>query len=254
MFNTNTPIPNPGHERPERCMNADLDARLGWNKTLTREGGSIALINASGRAQDGFIATICAQVIVPPTAYEGIASDRHAPILGLLEWGHGSARFQASIDLRTGVCATVVATSVTVNAIMGPAPAAGLDTRALSVECSAAVVWGTRPGRARATRTLPRTTIANAGTATFEVPPFADSVRFFVNNSAFYGAASTSVVTLHGGPSSTDDPELIVTAGLLGVQPLTMCGVALSGDTRFVSLINNSGGDLIARACFDLTL
>lgn len=245
----------PGRDAPQPGLVEVRDTRLGRNLILERGAAAQSLIDASGTSLRGTIATIHCQVEIFSNAYDGIASDRHAPILGLLQWGQGGAKFTAQIDLRTGVCATLVASSVQLSAVFaGNDAAPGADTRALRAAVGAAVVWGTRSSRARATRTLPRTSIANAATATFEVPPFADSVCFFVDHSAFYAAASTSVITLHGGPLITDDPEAVLIAGQLGVQPLTMNGIALSGDTRFVSLTNSSGAGFIARPSFNLAI
>jgi hypothetical protein len=246
---------HPGRDAPQPGMVELIDTRLGRNLTLGRDQAPQSLIDASGTSLRAQVATIHAQVDIPADAYVGIGADRHAPILGLLQWGQGGAKFTATIDLRTGVCASVVASSVQLSAVYAKSDTLpGADTRALRANVGAAVVWGTRASRARVTRTLPRVTIPNAATQTFEVPEFADSVLFFVNASAFYAAASTSVITLHGGPTPTDDPEAAFLAGTLGVQPLTMNGLALSGDTRFVSLTNASGAGFVCRPSFNLAL
>lgn len=243
----------PGRDKPQPGMVELHDAQLGRNLQILRDGAPMSLIDASGTSLRGTIATIHCQVDVPANAYDGIASDRHAPVQGLLTWGQGGAKFQATIDLRTGICATVVASSVQLSAQFARADASP-DTRALTASVGAAVVWGTRASRARVTRTLPRVTFADGAVATFEVPPFADTVCLFAPVAAFYAAASSSVVTLHGGPAITDDPELSVLAGTLGVQPLTMNGIALSGDTRYVSVTNHTGAPLTLRPSFNLAL
>lgn len=248
-FNNYRTIPG-GGEPPSMLQVAD--GQLGWGKELSREQSPIALITAEGKSQDGLIATIHAQV--SDVRYPTAGPDRRAPIKGLLQWGQGGASFTAEIDIRTGVCASLVATTVRLNAVYEANDDPDADARATQVRVAAAVVWGTRPGRGRATRTLPRTTIAIAGAATFEVPPFAYSLTFFTPISAFYGAASTNVITLHGGPLVTDDPELIVTSGQLTTQPLVFDGLLLSGNTRFVTVANTTGAPLPIRACFGLEL
>lgn len=224
------------------------DAQLGRGVPVARGGVPVPLIQAAGSSQRARMATLHAQVtdLVFPTA----VLDRRAPIVGLLQWGQGGASFKADIDLRTGVCASLVASSVTLSVRID-----GNDPEIIEgATVAAAVVWGTRPGRCRATRTLPRETIAPAASFTWAVPSFAYSLQLFTPIAAFYAPASTSIVTLHEGPLVTDDPELAIAAGALTVQPLTLDGLALSGNTRFATVQNLTGAPLPIRPTFCLEL
>jgi len=243
----------PGRDAPQPGLVEVRDTHLGRSFRQPREQAAQSLINAGGRSQQAMMATIHAQVTVPEEAYPVGVLNRRAPLVGLLQWGQGGATFDAKIDLRTGVCASLVASTVQLSCIFERADA-DPDERALFADVSAAVVWGTRPGRARATRTLPKATIAIAGTSTFAVPAFAYAVTIFTPTAAFYAAASTSVITLHGGPLITDDPELSVLAGTLGPQPLTFDGLLLSGHTRFLSIANTTGALLPVQLTFALEL
>lgn len=241
----------PGRDNPEPPLLGAKDTQLGRTVPLVPTQGPVSLIQATGTSQGGYIATIHAQVIIPPDAYPA-GVDRFAPVVGLLQWGQGGATFNATIDLRTGVCASLVASSVQLSAVFEPTTAP--DQRATTAQVSAAVVWGTRPGRARATRTLGPVTLAPAASTTFEVPPFASTVALFAPLAAFYAPASTSLLTLHEGPLVTDRPELAVTTGQLGAQQLTLDGVALAGLTRFLTVTNNEAAPIALRAVFGLEL
>jgi len=230
------------------------DAQLGRSQRVDRDGVAQTLVYAEGRSQDGYIATVHVGIRVPLDAYPAGIGNRRAPLVGLLGWGQGGARFEAEIDLRTGAVASVVASSIMLAARFDPATAAP-DDRALFAELSGAVVWGTRPGRARTTRTLPPATIAVApGAQTFAVPPFAATVTIYTPTAGWYAAGSASVITLHGGPLVTDDPELAITAGELGTGPLLLDGLLLSGNTRFVTIANALGVGLPVQLTFGLEL
>jgi hypothetical protein len=244
----------PGLDPPGPGLVDVRDAQLGRVQTLERDGPNVSLIMAEGRCQQARMATIHAQVVVMDGAFPAAAPDRRAPIVGLLQWGQGGATFKADIDLRTGVCASLVASTVSLQARFEANDDPAADQRAFRVQVAGAVVWGTRPGRARTTRTLPRAVLAIAASGTFEVPPFASTVTIYTPIAAFYAAASTSVITLHGGPTITDDPELIITAGALGVQPLVFDGLLLAGATRFVTVQNLTGALLPLRLTFGLEL
>jgi hypothetical protein len=228
------------------------DTQLGRNVTVKRSDAPQPLIFARGHSQGAQIATVHAQVDVPESAYAAGGGDR-APIVGLISWGQGAAKFTAEVDLRNGTCFSLVASDVTMN-VRFDAADDNPDTRALLANVAGAVVWGDRPARARPTRTLPRTVVASAGSATFAVPAFAYSLTLFAPSSGLYAAAATSTITLHGGPAAADDPELVVTTGELGTSQLTQEGLLLSGNTRFVTFTNNSGGSLTVRPSFALAL
>lgn len=228
------------------------DAQLGRNVRLERTSPPLSVLYPRGKSQGARIATVHAQVDVPEAAYAA-AGDNRAPIVGLLTWGQGAAKFTAEVDIRNGTCFSLVASDVSLT-VRFDAADADPDTRASFANVGAAVVWGDRPARARPSRTLPRVTLGNGASETYAVPAFAYSVTFFANLAAFYAAASTSTITLHGGPTPTDDVECIVSAGALGTSQLTQEGLLLSGNTRFVTLTNNSGGNLVVRPSFALAL
>jgi hypothetical protein len=236
-----------------RAMLDGPDAALGRSVRLLREAAPVPLIFARGESQGAFIATVHAQVIVPPEAFAGDAGDRRAPIVGLLTWGQGGASFSAEVDLLNGTCFSLVAADVTMNARFEAADVQP-DTRALFANIAAAVVWGDRPARARPTRTLGRVTLADAASHTFAVPAFAYSVGFYMPTSAQYLAAATSTITLHQGPDPTDDPELVVTMGELGTSQLTQEALLLSGNSRFVTFTNHAAAPLTIRPTFALAL
>lgn len=228
------------------------DTQLGRTLQLTRNSAPIALINAQGRSQQAMIGSIHCSVEVPGYP-AGINSGRYAPVIGLLTWGQGGANFKAKIDLRTGLCCSVVASTVTLNVVY-EATAVTPDPRAEVVNVSAALVWGTRPSGARVTRTLPAVTLAPAASATFEVPVFAYAVCLYSTNPDIYDPASTSLITMHGGPLVADDPELIIPAGVLDASAIVNDGIQLSGNTRFVTFTNNEAGAVTIRPTFLLAL
>lgn len=246
----NVPVGLTGHQV---SMLDNDDTQLGRNIRLLRDAAPAPLIYARGHSQRACIATVHAQVIVPPEAYAGDAGDRRAPIVGLLSWGQGGASFSAEVDLLNGTCFSLVAADVTMNCRF-EAKDTDADTRALFALVGAAVVWGDRPARARPTRTLGRVTLATATAHTFAVPAFAYSVGFYMPTSAQYLAAATSTITLHEGPDPTDDPELVVTMGELGTSQLTQEALLLAGNSRFVTFSNSSGGNLTLRPVFALAL
>jgi len=252
-FPRNVPV---GLTQPDGIEHAMLDVKdtqLGRNQRISRTDAPKSVLFAKGRSQQALIATVHTQVIVPLDAYAGAPGDRRAPIVGLLKWGQGAANFTAEIDIRNGTSFSVVAADVSLDMVFEKADT-DPDTRALSADVAAAVVWGTRPGRSRPTRTLGRVTIATGTSHTFPVPAFAYAVAFYMPTAAQYAAAATSTITLHEGPDVTDDPELVVTMGELGTTPLTLDGLLLSGNTRFVTFTNNSGGNLTIRPTFALEL
>lgn len=237
----------------EPSMLGVADEQLGRNVRIVRDGPLQSVLYPRGKSQDACIATVHAQVIVPDAAYTGI-SDQRAPIVGVLQWGQGAATFSAEVDLRNGTCFSLVASQVSLGARFEVADA-DPDTRAQFALVAAALVWGDRPARARPSRTLPRSTVANAAHVTWPVPAFAYAFNLFVRDSNFYLAASTSQLAFHEGPDpTTSDIDLIVTAGELGTSQLTQEGVILPGNTRYVTLTNLSGGNLVVRPSFALAL
>jgi hypothetical protein len=244
----------PGRVGEEPPILYAREAQLGRTLRVPRTSGvPMPLITATGATKAAMMVTLHAQVVIPADALVVGGADRRAPLTGVLQWGQAGATFSCKFDLRTGVCATLVASSVQLSAVF-EAPDTDPDTRALFADVAAACVWGTRASRSRVTRTLPRASIANGASATFEVPPFATTLTVFTTAATFYAAASTSTVTLHGGPLVTDDPELVVTAGALGAGPLTLDGVALSGHTRFVTITNHEGATIPVQLTFGLAI
>lgn len=252
MPGTNTPV-WPGRSGPEPMLLDATEAQLGRSVRLFRDGPPVGLINATGATRRAQLVTVQAQVIVPADGY-GVGADRRAPIIGRLQWGQAGASFTADVDINNGTTFSLVASSVTLLALFDPSDVTP-DTRAVHADCSASVVWGNRPARARPQRTLPRVpALADGGVATFAVPAFAYSLMVLADTAAFYAAASTSTITFHGGPTPADDPQLVVTAGALGTSQLTQEGVILGGSTRFVSVTNHTGAPLNLRASFALAL
>jgi len=237
-------------DHPQGGLVQVADTQLGRRELLHPNDSPVPLIWAEGKSQDARMATIHCQVTGTSPAAWPAGADRRAPIKGLLGWGQGGARFSAEIDLRTGVVASVVASSVSLSAQFEQESGSLIP----EVVVAGAIVWGTRPGRGRCTRTLPRVTIPIGGSATFEVPPFAYTVTPYTTAAGWYALASSTPITLHEGPTAADDPELVITAGELGSGVLLFDGLNLSGNTRYVTVGNTTGAPLPMRLTFGLEL
>ncbi len=240
-------------DKPQPGLIEVTDAKLGKTVRIARESAAVSVLFPQGRCQQALVATLYCTAVVPLDAYPPGVLNRRAPLVGRLQWGQGGATFSADIDIRTGIVATIVASSVSL-AVQFEAADDVPDSRALFADVSAGIVWGTRGGRARVTRTLPRSTVPIAGTITYPVPQGATALTLYTTQAGWYAAGSVSTITLHGGPLVTDDPELTITAGALGVTPLVFEGLTLSGNTRFVTVDNLSGALLPLQATFLLNL
>jgi hypothetical protein len=230
------------------------DTKFGRNTTVRKAQPAQGLLQADGRCEDGFVATIHAQVqnvVFPP----GVTHNRRCAVVGLLQWGQGGATFKAEIDLRTGVCATIVASGVSMQAMLEPSLGESPDGTALSADVSAAIVWGTRSSRGRATRTKRLLVPANTDGA-IEVPPFAYSVSLYAPDVDFYDEGSnTCLMTFAGGPTTTDDPQATFALSPFIPQLIgSPDGLLLPGHTRYIILTNNLADDLTLTATFGLAL
>ena len=181
------------------------------------------------------------------------AGERTLGLVGTLEWGQGGASFRADVDVKTGTAITLVASFVSVRVAYEP-PIGDPDGRFRRCFVSAALVWGTRPGRGLTTRTL-RAVVPDGGAHTFVVPNWAFGVQFFTPVNNWYAAPlASSTITFHGGPTPADDPALVVAPADVGISALTFDGVKLAEGVRFVTVTNALGAPLPLRAVFPLEL
>src|ERR1700749_3795648 len=93
---------HPGRGGPQKGLIAGEDAALGRSTKVFRNKAASPLFQREGACEGAQVATIHCQVsnVIYPT---NPATGRRMPVTGLLLWGQGAARFEAKIDLRTGV-------------------------------------------------------------------------------------------------------------------------------------------------------
>lgn len=236
---------------PQRQINEQPDVAMGRALVLER-GAGVELIRSPGTSEGARVVTVHAGVTFNDQDVP-IDGQRTLGLLGILEWGQGGATFRAEVDIKSGAAFTVVASFVSLRVTYEPA-IGDPDGRFLRCFVSAALVWGTRPGRGLATRTL-RAVIADGGSHTFVVPNWAFAVQFLTPANAWYAAPlAASAITFHGGPTPADDPSLVVSPAEVGLAALTLDGVKLAESVRFVTVTNALGAPLPLRAVFPLEL
>jgi hypothetical protein len=236
---------------PQRHVHEQPDVAMGRTLELTL-GKGVELIRSPGRSQGARVVTVHAGVTFNeqdiPTA-----GQRTLGLVGTLGWGQGGASFQAEFDFKSGVALTLVASFVDLRVAYEPA-IGDPDGRFRKCLVSAALVWGTRPGRGLTTRTL-RAVVPDGGAHTFAVPNWAFAVQFLTPATAWYSAPlAASAITFHGGPTPADDPSLVVAPADVGLAALTFDGVKLAESVRFVTVTNALGAPLPIRAVFPLEL
>jgi len=176
---------------------------------------------------------------------------RHGNVIALVEWGQGAASFRAEVDMKTGAQFSVVATSITVSAMLDPDEPRD-DGLILSARAAAAIVWGTRPGRAPCTRTQTRA-IAAGDSLIVPVPPFADSL--FVGSPdplIMSGAAGPVTLNFLSGPAATDLNVLTLTNAAGFFQEYRQ--IVPPGPARFVEIVNGAGVPLDISLVWALSL
>ena len=224
---------------------------MGRTLELAR-GAGVELIRAPGTSQGARVVTVHAGVTFNEQDMPA-DGERTLGLIGTLEWGQGGANFRAEFDFKSGTALTVVASFVDVR-VQYEAAIGEPDGRFRKCLVSAALVWGTRPGRGLATRTL-RAIIPDGDSHTFAVPDWAFAVQFFTPVTAWFAAPlGTSSITFHGGPTPADDPSLVVAPADVGISSLLFDGVKLAETVRFVTVTNALGAPLPIRAVFPLEL
>ena len=236
---------------PQRHVHEQPDVAMGRTLELTL-GKGVELIRSPGRSQGARVVTVHAGVTFNEQDIPA-EGERTLALVGTLEWGQGGANFHADFDFKTGVALTLVASFVDLRVAYEP-PIGDPDGRFRKCLVSAALVWGTRPGRGLTTRTL-RAVIPDGGAHTFAVPNWAFAVQFLTPANPWFAAPlAASSITFHGGPTPADDPSLVVSPADVGLAALTLDGVKLAESVRFVTVTNALGAPLPLRAVFPLEL
>ena len=178
-------------------------------------------------------------------------------LIALIDFGTGNGPAHVEVDWRTGAQVSLHGNSVSVAAQLLPG-AGGVWSNAdpLSVRVSASLAIGSRAARAYNTRTYPAVTIDPAGTASFDVPPYAYAFNLYSeSNTAFSPGTLTTLITGTLGQAgyvgglviqTLDGPELL-TAQLNE-------GVKLPGNARSVSIQNNAIGAITVTPVFTLAV
>lgn len=167
---------------------------------------------------------------------------KHGAFLALVTWGQGGTNFEAEIDVKEGAQFTVVATSIKVSAVVDPDETKD-DGLVLEGEVQAAIVWGTRPGRSRCTRTKRILVPVAPGETIVVIPNFAESlVVMSPDPTVMSGATGPITLSYLGGPDTGDLVLLSVTnaAGFF-TDILSGSGLQVPGGARYLKVTNGSG-------------
>jgi hypothetical protein len=168
-------------------------------------------------------------------------SPKHGAFLALVTWGQGGTNFEAEIDVKEGAQFTVVATSIKVSAVVDP-DEPNDDGLVLEGEVNAAIVWGTRPGRSRCTRTK-RVIVPANDEVIVPIPNFAESlVVMSPDGTVMSGATGPIGLEYLGGPDTGDLVFLSVTnATNFFIDILSGSGLQVPGGARYLKVTNGTG-------------
>jgi hypothetical protein len=185
---------------------------------------------------------------------ESAQSPKHGAFLALVTWGQGGTDFEAEIDVKEGAQFTVVATSIKVSAVVDPDEPQD-DGLVLEGTVNAAIVWGTRPGRSRCTRTK-RVVVPDGGEVIVAIPNFAESlVVMSPDPLVMNGTTNPITLTYLGGPDTGDLPLLSVTnAANFFTDILSGNGLQVPGGARFLKVANTTGAPQPLSLVWELSL
>ena len=225
---------------------------MGQTVTLTRDSGATTVIDAQGTTQGARIVTVDVGVTFADAHIPEVSGGRSMALRGMLMWGAGSGRFTADVDINSGTQITLAASSVELSVIFEPKTTEE-DARFTQARVTAALVWGSRPSTAPVSRTLPEAEISLGESKMFRIPWFAHSVRWLSPDPVFYGATLSAVrLTFHGGPTTADDPSLVMSPAMGGF--VARDAVPFAESARFVTVENLALGPLRVRPTFGLCL
>ena len=170
-------------------------------------------------------------------------AQRQFALLGRLSWGQAGASFSAAVDVHQGVAFSLVASFVALDVGFDPDSNNAEDSRIARVDVSAALVWGTSPGRPFPTRTLRGVIPDNDGqppqTLTLRVPQWAYALQLATPRNAYFSETfADQRITFHSGPLPSDDPILDVSPADIGFQALTFDGIKLPEGVHYVTFTN----------------
>jgi hypothetical protein len=167
---------------------------------------------------------------------------RNGNVVALLEWGHGAATFSAEVDFKRGSKVTLVASSVKVSAFCDIDGGVD-DGTILSANVTAALIWGTRGGASRPTRTQFRSVPTGADGIIVPIPDFAERLVIASEDpDVMSGAAGSVTARLLAGPDAGDRVLLAFDNSAGYFRTLLASGGAVFPEgARYLQIVN--GGD-----------
>jgi hypothetical protein len=222
--------------RPPVINELPQTLHLGQPVTVRRDGKSVTVVRAEPETHLGArmvtvnVGVSAVQMPDPP--------GRSMHLRGVLSWGAGAANFQADVDVHNGAQFSIAASTVKLT-VQFEKKTTPDDRRFTEATVEGGLVWGTAPGGADPTRTLPEIRLEpGAAPEPFAVPPFAHSVRFFTPDVGFYDAELSDVrITLLGGPTLDDDPVFVASPAMLRNMILAG-GLRLPEPARYITVEN----------------
>ncbi len=176
---------------------------------------------------------------------------RTMALRGMIVWGAGNGKLKADFDIHNGTQLALPGASVELS-VMFEEPTTPEDARFTEARVTGALVWGSRP-TAPVSRTLPEVEVGQGESETFRVPRFAHCVRWFSPEPSFYSSTLSAVrLTFHGGPTTADDPSLVMSPAMGGF--VARDAVPFAESARFVTVENLALGAFRVRPTFGLCL
>jgi hypothetical protein len=179
----------------------------------------------------------------------GAVNSQRIPVIARIEWGVGSARFHAFVDVRNGTQFSVLGSQLSVDAGFSEID---LPNTPASVSVSAGFSFGTRPGAGYVTYTAPRISVTNAAPVDVAVPPYAQALQAFSPTPGF-GTLGLITAAILGGRAPLGQPQLTLTEAQLS-GALTFEGVRLPATAQVVRFTSTAPAAVFIVPTFVLSL